>query len=186
MRNGRATTQARSEAFVEEIDDLQYETGEGPCLESIKTGDMYYVNCTPDEDRWKEFCDLAAHHGVGSVLSFPLRAQVHALGALNLYSMEVDGFSEGDKDMAKIFAAQASIAVANAQLYDDSQMLVDNLYDAMASRGVIEQAKGIIIERENCSPEEAFETLKKASQDTNVKLRDIAARLVEAAQARRT
>jgi AmiR/NasT family two-component response regulator len=86
--------------------------------------------------------------------------------------------------MAQTFSAYAAVALANAHLYDTTATLAQHMQAAMQHRAVIEQAKGILIAGRGCSPEEAFTILRKLSQDTNRKLRDVAAALVDQAQTR--
>ena len=179
VRDNRVMTATCTDPLVGEVDELQYETQEGPCLESIKTGNIYYIPSIADEGRWQDFVALAEKHEIASVLSYPLQVRDSRFGALNLYSGRVDGFGEDDRRTGAIFATQAAVAVANYQMYDASQKLVDNLHDAMLSRATIEQAKGILMEREGVDATDAFELLRKASQDANVKLRTLAQQVVQ-------
>jgi AmiR/NasT family two-component response regulator len=100
-------------------------------------------------------------------------------GALNFYARDADAFSDESLDLAQTFAAHAAVAVANAHLYETTAALAEQMTQAMATRAVIEQAKGIIMRDRGCSPDEAFDALVRLSQETHLKLRDIARRLVD-------
>lgn len=100
------------------------------------------------------------------------------VGALNLYSRS-DPFGEADERAAYELATHAAVTLANAQAYAQTQALVGHLNEALKSRDLIGQAKGIIMERERCSPERAFEILRSVSQRANLKLRDVAQEVVD-------
>ena len=129
------------------------------------------------EDRWPDYAPGAAAAGIGSVLSVPLPMQESVTGALNLYSTTTHAFDDESMEVARGFAGYA--AVANAQLYATTATLARQMQEAMESRAVIEQAKGVITGQNRCSEQEAFDRLVRASQSRNRKLRDIAAAVVQ-------
>jgi GAF domain-containing protein len=129
-------------------------------------------------DRWPEFSTAAATAGVQSVLAVPLVANSQPLGALNLYSKSPGGYDEAAEETARLFSEQAAVACANAEVYWRTHNLTEHLREALESRDVIGQAKGILMARRNCTPDAAFEALRQASQYRNVKLRDIAEQVV--------
>ncbi len=131
------------------------------------------------EERWGPFPSEALRHGVGSSLSLPLAVRQQPIGALNLYSRAERAYTDLSREIARLFAAQASVAVANAQVYEASRRLTEQLQEATLTRSVIEQAKGILIAERGCDEDTAFELLRAASQRQNVKLRDVAQRLVD-------
>lgn len=100
------------------------------------------------------------------------------LGALNLYSKTVESYDENDEETAALFSEQAAVACANAEVYWRTYSLTEHLREALESRDVIGQAKGILMARRNCTPDAAFETLRKVSQHRNIKLREIAEQVV--------
>src|SRR4051794_6452009 len=121
-----------------------------------------------------------------SSLSLPLPIQKHVTGALNFYARDVDAFNEQTIELAETFAAQAAVAVANAQLFEATAALAQQMQEAMANRAVIEQAKGIVMSERRCSADEAFDVLVRRSQTSHTKLRDVAQEVVdEASGARR-
>lgn len=183
--DGRPTTAARTDAETQEIDSAQYEADEGPCLHAFRTRRVVHVRSIRNDARWRNFRSSALEHGVHSSLSIPLEVDDSAIGALNLYGSAENGFSADDERNATLFAAQASIALQNAQAYWGAYQEALNLGEAMKSRALIEQAKGILIGETGVSAEEAFDMLRRASQRENRKLRDIASEIVERAQRRR-
>jgi GAF domain-containing protein len=115
---------------------------------------------------------------VRSVLAVPLVASDRPLGALNLYSRTAEGYSDADEETAVLFSEQAAVACANAEVYWRTYALTEHLREALESRDVIGQAKGILMARRGCTPDAAFEALRKVSQHRNIKLRQIAEQVV--------
>ena len=181
MRDGKPSTPVFTDPDAASIDDAQYGSGAGPCLDAYRQGATFRIDDTRADRRWPEFVDAAVSYGVLSTLSLPLQADGTPIGALNLYSRSTHGFPDDD-ELPEAFAAHASVLLSNADAYWSAQELTAQLEAALESRGVIEQAKGIIIARDRCSPDEAFEVLKMESSRTNTKLRDIAAAIVAVAQ----
>jgi GAF domain-containing protein len=175
---GKDRTAAASDSYTLSIDNLQYEAGEGPCVESLERGERVRIEDISQETRWSEFTRRAAEHSLRSSLSHPLH-QNGSVGALNLYAKTVHAFDDRAAAVAEIFAKQASIALHNARTYMAGRVLAEQLVEALQSRDVIGQAKGILMERRGITGDEAFEILSTASQKHNLKVRDVAQRLVE-------
>jgi GAF domain-containing protein len=161
------------------LDERQYDDEAGPCLEAAKSGTRISIPDMASETRWPQFARDATGRGVRSSLSIPLPVQRDVTGALNFYATEPAAFSDQSIDLAETFAAHAAVAVANAHLYETTAALAEQMQQAMATRAVIEQAKGIIMRDRKCNAEEAFDALVRLSQETHLKLRDIAQRLVD-------
>lgn len=174
----KVTTAAASDAFTLEIDHIQYDTRQGPCLEALETGEFREIKAVSVEDRWPEFCLRAGEKGFGSNLSFPLTAN-GSVGALNIYARSEHAFDEAAIALGEIFARHASIALQNAQTYAAARRLADNLNEAIQTRDMIGQAKGILMEREGVSDDKAFDMLRTISQAQNIKLREVARLLIE-------
>jgi GAF domain-containing protein len=172
-------TVAFTDQSAVELDERQYETERGPCLDAAASGQLISIPDTSAETPWPRFTQTAAQRGIGSTLSVPLPVQRQVTGALNFYATEVAAFSEANIDLAQTFAAHAGVAAANAHLYESTAALAEQMKQAMATRAVIEQAKGIIMRDRNCPPDEAFDALVRLSQETHLKLRDVAQRLVD-------
>jgi GAF domain-containing protein len=178
-RDGRPATVGSSDDRAVRIDELQYTEAEGPCLDAVREGSLFRVRDLADEPRWPSYTPRAAAAGARSSVSLPLSAHGQTVGALNLYSERPDGFSAADVALGELLAAHAGVAVHGATLYFASRDLADQLNEAMASRAVIEQAKGILMAREGITAEDAFDVLRKQSQHGNRKLRNLATELVE-------
>jgi GAF domain-containing protein len=133
------------------------------------------------EERWPRFNRLAADRDIPSSLSLPLVVRGSAIGALNLYSA-TEGNYVGLATAAESFARQAAIVLANAQAHASAEQLNDNLKEALHTREIIGEAKGIVMERERVSEEEACDILSRVSQKTNTKLRDVAQQVVDSTQ----
>jgi GAF domain-containing protein len=181
-REGPRTAVATSEAAIR-VDNSQYVSDEGgPCLEAYRQQRMFRIDSTADDQRWPDFCRAAAEAGIISTLSVPLVVGGDGLGALNIYRHQLPGFSAADEVLAASFASYASVALANARDYWRTQRLAGQLEEAMATRGVIEQAKGVLMASQGCSADQAFQLLVAMSQRGHVKLHDVARDLVEKAR----
>jgi GAF domain-containing protein len=164
-------TLAATGALARAVDQAQYETGQGPCLDSLYEQQTVRLADMGSELRWPDFCARAAEQGVHSMLSVQLYVEGQRLGALNLHGRQVDAFSDESEQVALMFAAHAAVAFAGAQAQEQMQTAID-------SRDLIGQAKGILIERYKISGHDAFRLLVVASQTTNIKLYDVAEYLV--------
>jgi GAF domain-containing protein len=171
------TTAVFTDPAAPDIDIAQYRSGHGPCLEAYRTGTILRIDDTRRESRWPEFTAAALAHGVHSTLSLPLQVEDEPIGALNLYSRAVGTF-EDTEQVAVVFVAHAASILANAQAYWAGRALTEQLEEALLSRPVIEQAKGILMKEHGCDADQAFEILRQHSQAANRKLRDLAAEIV--------
>jgi GAF domain-containing protein len=181
---GRARTAAHTGELALMLDELQYAGGDGPCLEAAASQTTVLVPDSTQEERWPLFLQHAVDAGVQSSLSVGLPVHETVTGALNLYSLEPVAFGQNSLLTAQTFSGYAAVALANAHLYDSTSTLAQQMQAAMQYRAVIEQAKGILMAERRCTPQEAFMILSKLSQNTNRKLRDVAAVLVDRAQQR--
>ncbi|MDQ1700061.1 MAG: hypothetical protein QOG34_1924 [Frankiaceae bacterium] len=178
VRGDEASTAAFSGEVALNLDERQYALGHGPCLDAANAGEVVQIRDMQNETRWAEFAAAAYKAGISSSLSVPLPVQRQMTGALNIYSPEPDTFDDATIRMAESFANHAAVAVATATLYETAATLAAQMRHAMESRATIEQAKGVLICKHQCDPEEAFRVLVKMSQTSHLKLRDVAARLV--------
>ncbi|MGH9078330.1 MAG: GAF and ANTAR domain-containing protein [Acidimicrobiales bacterium] len=178
---GTATTRAATGGLVYEVDHYQYDIGEGPCLQTMIDDQVIEVGDMAAETRWPRFCQHAADRGVHSSLSFPLVVRGQALGALNLYAHQPGAFTLADRETGSMFAAQAAVALANADSYAASVKLAGQLREALDARAVIDQAMGILVGRNGYSLRLAFDALRARSQSENRKVRDVADGVVRAA-----
>lgn len=178
LRGDKATTAAYSGRQALHADELQYERGYGPCMDAGRTGLLMHVADMAGEARWPDYSAAVLDEGVRSSVSTPLPYQGATIGALNVYSGTVDAFSSEDIAACDEVADYIAVAVSNADAHGEAVQLAADMRRAMESRAVIDMAKGVLIARHHCSPEEAFAILSRTSQNHNRKLRDLAEALV--------
>lgn len=177
VENEQVTTSACSDRLVLELDGLQFEYDEGPCLDAVSEADTFYAEDLAGDPRWPRFGPAAAAAGMRSLLAF--RLQSGRLSALNLYGREPGAFGAFDRATGLLFSKLAGIALASAEERHEGDVRAQNLEDGLRTREVIGQAQGILMERERITADEAFAVLRQASQRMNIKLREVAQTLVE-------
>lgn len=179
-RAEKPTTSIFTDELAANVDKGQSEEGAGPCLEAFQQGRTVKVDDTgKEEGRWPAFVESALSYGVLSTLSAPIASATGTVGALNLYAPGEEAYSNQDEEDLTDFATQVAVVVANSLSYWCAFELADGLRQALRTRETIGLAKGLIMATNNCSADEAFTILVRASQRENVTLRDIAARTVE-------
>ena len=172
-KKGNVSTQAASGELVWELDKLQYELGEGPCVDSLRHASVLVVPRIRHDQRWPRFVPAAVRAGLKSQIAVKLYLDDQGtVGGLNLYSTSDENIHPEAESLADLFAAHAAIALGHAR---DRE----NLNAALNSRKVIGQALGMVMERYDIPEDAAFAFLLRASQDSNIKLRDIAQELVD-------
>jgi GAF domain-containing protein len=174
----RATTAVYTGQLALDLDESQYARDDGPCLHAARTAATVQVDDTRTESRWTDFMRRCVELGCLSSLSIPLGSPDTVGAALNSYSRAPSAFSEDSVRVGHRFARFAGIAVANMYAFQSARERADNLAAALDSRAVIDQAKGVLIERYRLTADQAFHMLVQASMATNRKLRDIADHLV--------
>lgn len=170
-------TTACTDPLVVALDTMQFDAGEGPCLDAVWGAATFYAEDLSDDTRWPRFGPAATAAGIRSLVAFPLSA--HRPGALNLYARLPLAFGAVDRAKGLIFATLAGIALSMAKDRATEEERFDNLQAALHSREMIGQAQGILMERERITAAQAFDVLRKASQHLNRKLREVAESLVE-------
>ncbi|WP_376708878.1 ANTAR domain-containing protein [Modestobacter marinus] len=178
LAGDRAVTSVFTGILALELDESQYGRGHGPCLHAASTGEVVEVTDARTEERWPDYARVAWERGSGSSLSVPLPIQEQVSGALNLYAREPHGFDAAARAAALRFAPYAAVAVSNMHAYESARSMAENLQAALESRAVIDQAKGILMERYKLTADQAFQTMAAVSMRRNRKVRDIAATLV--------
>ncbi len=182
VRNGEIETMAATDEIGEKIDELQRETNEGPCLASIEKQKTYRIPDTEQDETFPTFSRrAAAETGVKSALSFVLEVHHDARAALDLMSTKTDAFDDEDVSTGSVFAAQAGVVLANALTHATDQKKIEQLEEGLKTRQLIGQAVGIVMATRQVDENEAFQILVRISQNANVKLREVAQRLVEKA-----
>ncbi|MCV7423476.1 GAF and ANTAR domain-containing protein [Mycobacterium yunnanensis] len=184
-KDGDAHTAAFTDEQMVEVDTRQYESGRGPCLEAARRRMPVRVVVDVEEDRWPEFVAAAKAHGVRATLSAPLLvgdvgADREMVGSLNVYSRTTSAFDSFDEELVRLFTVAASMAITNAQRWQQTRDTVSQLERALSSRSIIDQAKGVLRLLYDLDADEAFAMLVKQSQDRNVKLYTVAEDILEA------
>jgi GAF domain-containing protein len=175
----RPCTAFFSDERAPEIDQAQYEEGDGPCLHAFRHAETISIDDLEHDQRWPKFRDRAFGYGVRSTLSLPMvGSERDPIGALNFYSDRTGGFGAADEELGSQLARQAAFVLANTRAYWDSRDLAVRIQDAQAARAVIEQAKGMLMAASGIDEDQAFGMLVSASQRENRKLRDVAAEIV--------
>jgi GAF domain-containing protein len=176
--NDKATTAVFSGRLALDCDESQYGRGYGPCLHAASTGELVEIADAQADTRWRDYLDRAVQRGVLGSLSVPLPVSEGVAGALNIYARKPNAFDEDSRAAATRFAPYAAVAVSNMRAYQEARDTADNLQVALQSRAVIDQAKGILMERYKLTADQAFQLLAGASMQTNTKLRTVADQLV--------
>ena len=177
LRHEQPTTAAFTGELALTLDEMQYDRGHGPCLEAALSGQVVEIIDGRVEDRWPEYMPTFLQAGALSSLAVPIPAAQLA-AALNVYAPVADAFTAENRQAVGEFAAYAGAALVNMDALQDALDLAENLQKAMQFRSVIEQAKGILIERHKLTADEAFRLLADTSMRVNRKVRDVAEELV--------
>ena len=176
---------AASSELVERADALQYELDDGPCLESWRDRVPVRVEDTFEDDRWPQWSRLVATAGIRSMLSTPLVAGDACIGAIKVYSDQPRVFDQRAAHLLELFARQAAVLLANVQTLADARRTSQQLTEALHTRDVIGQAKGVLLAQGAADDRAAFAMLISASQRTNTKLHQVAQQIVESVTERK-
>ena len=187
--DGAWMTPAFTGPLAQRVDAMQYALGQGPCLEAATAVEWtaILVRDLPSEKRWPALAAQGAATGARSVMSVSLfagpnlgvRGSDQAVGSLNLYAGRAAAFGESERDTGLLLALYAALALAATDAINDAGEQIDQLKEAMATRNVIGQAQGILMERNKFTAGQAFDRLRTASMNLNRKLRDVAKDLSE-------
>ena len=185
VKDGPSTV-ASTGQLATDLDETQYDRDHGPCLHAARTGELTEIADTRTDSRWPDYMPRAAKHGALSSLSVPLAIDEdeQVSGALNIYAREPHAFDEESRSAATKFAPYAAVAAGNLHAYRSARDMADNLRIALETRGVIDQAKGILMARHRLSADQAFQVLVRMSMKTNRKLRAVADDLVHTGELR--
>ncbi len=175
IKRREVRTQAATGELPRAVDQAQYDSGQGPCLDSLYTHRTVRLPDLDSETRWPMFAAQARAVGLRSMLAIQLYVNGQDLGALNLHCTEPDAFSDESEQVGLLFAAHAAVAMAGAQEEE-------HLRTALGTRDVIGQAKGILMERYKISSQDAFRLLVVASQHTNIRVHEVADYLARTGQ----
>lgn len=188
-RRGEHSTPAHHGDLALRLDQLQYEHGQGPSLDATETSGEAYAACADlaADTPWPTFAPAAVTAGGRSVLALGMfpdpSASLPRLATLNFYANHPDAFAHSARDIGMLLAAHASVALASTKALSKASLREAHLEQAMESRDVIGQAKGILMERQGLTPDQAFDKLRDASNRLNTKLGDLARHLADTGEA---
>lgn len=181
VEEGQYRTAAATDATATAVDKAQYQAEEGPGLDALKVS-LVYAQAFPDE-RWPVLASQPTESGVQSAVSYRLGTLSHddlaGAGSLNTYATTPDSFDAAAQEIGVILAAHAAVAARAVGERTTLEGFGRHLQQALLSRDVIGQAKGILMERLRITPEDAFDVLRRSSQQLNLKLREVATMLAE-------
>ncbi|MFG3335078.1 GAF and ANTAR domain-containing protein [Streptomyces tendae] len=176
LRGGKVQSLAPTEQVVIDSDELQGRVGEGPCFDAARSStaerQFRIMDFTDEAVRWPKYVPEARKLNLGSMMGFLLFTEDEDLGALNMYSYRPGAFTEADETAGWLLASHAAVAFSSARTHAQMQ-------EAIGTRHTIGEAMGILMGRHRLTEDQAFATLRRYSQDHNVKLRDVAARVCE-------
>ncbi|WP_251096709.1 GAF and ANTAR domain-containing protein [Streptomyces sp. Caat 7-52] len=176
LRGLQVESLAATEQLVVDSDRLQERLREGPCFDAARSrsGERVFriSDFTDEEPRWPAFAPRARELGVGSMMGFLLYTEDEDLGALNLYSRRAGAFNDVSETAGWLLASHAAVAFSSARTHAQMQQ-------AVATRHTIGEAMGILMGGHNLTEEQAFDVLRRYSQERNIKLREVARRVCE-------
>lgn len=167
-------TVGASNDLAADVDSIQYEVGVGPCLYALHEGIGMYVPDLANDHRWGDYGPRAAARGAASCVSIPVLVDDRPAAVLKAYASSIDGLSQSQRDLATSVAIDVAGGMGLARQLSIQAHTIDDRESAMDTRRVIDLALGVLMERTQCNANQAFGLLRKQSQDSNVKLTDVA------------
>ncbi|MER6029937.1 GAF and ANTAR domain-containing protein [Streptomyces sp. NPDC001851] len=176
LHGAKVQTLAPTRQLVVDSDRLQERLAEGPCFDAARSGEREPVfriaDLTREQPRWPAFAPMAHQLGVGSMMGFLLYTEDEELGSLNLYSRRPGAFTEASELAGWLLASHAAVAFSSARTHAQME-------HAVATRHTIGEAMGILMGSHHLTEEQAFDVLRRYSQENNIKLREVARRVCE-------
>lgn len=171
---GRTYTAVHTDDRTLRVDSEQYDANEGPCLHASRTSTTVLVDATDAAERWPRFAAAAAEEGIHSFLAAPLFTSEMTLGSFNLYGRKRSAFDSIDADILDLLTATVSRTIGDFARFTSARDVAASIQRALETRAPIEQAKGMLMAIHGIDADEAFNMLRKKSQDTNTRLHDVA------------
>lgn len=172
--DGQPTSIAVSDRLAVEIDLVQYQSGEGPCLAAIDQGQVIRIDVLERDARFTHFAPGALDLNLSSVLSVPLAANGRSVGALNLYSREPDAFGAGSEEAVQPMADYAAEVISTSPIYAYSLDMVDGLAESIETQALIDQATGVLMATENSTSAEGLDRLRELALQSGQSMRTVA------------
>lgn len=176
---GRTYTAVHTDQRTLRVDGEQYDAGDGPCLHAARTGTIVVVDAADAAERWPRFAAAAAAEGIHSFLAAPLQAAGQPLGSFNLYGRTRSAFGTLDADILDLLTATVSRTIGDFARFKSARDVAESIQRALATRGPIEQAKGMLMAIHGIDADQAFDRLRTQSQNTNTPLYRVATAFVE-------
>jgi GAF domain-containing protein len=173
-----APSAVASDDWAKGLDETQFAEHEGPCLDAFRTGNAFRIRDFTSDNRWPSYSEQAIARGASSMLSIPLTSQGNLIGALNFYSRKPNAFDAEAASLGQVVAGHVGLASQVSAAFFRHRDLAEQLAEAMKSRAVIEQAKGVLMALHSIDADAAFDMLRSDSQNNNRKLRDVATDVV--------
>ncbi|RHA44435.1 GAF and ANTAR domain-containing protein [Cellulomonas rhizosphaerae] len=178
-RRGRLGVVASSGDRARHCDEVEYAADDGPCVEAAESLELVLAADLATETRWPAWTQAAREAGFRSAAAFPAAVEPGVSVAVNLYSDDPEASMEASSERGMMYAAEVARAVQLSLRVARESETSQDLRAALVSRSVIDQAVGVIMGQNRCTSDEAFAMLRSASQHRNVKLRDVAASIIE-------
>lgn len=172
------TTVGASSSLAVDVDLLQYALGVGPCLHALSTGEGLYVPDLASDTRWGDYGPRAAARGAACCISVPIIVEEHPAAVFKVYATQVDGLTADQQRLASQIAVEITGGIGLAGKLAEQAKELDDRASAMNTRRTIDLALGIMMERMACGPQQAFDLLRRYSQQYNVKVNDAARQIV--------
>lgn len=175
---GNLVTIGTSDRAGWEADQVEFDTGDGPCVEALRTGTVIKAIDLAEERRWPAWAAVATMLGFSSAAGIPADVSTGQRIALNLYAPAPQAFDDETLRRATLFTEEVARTIPTATRLFEADERASQLEQALASRSTIDQAIGVLMTQNQCTPDVAFGILRRASQNRNVKLRDVAATII--------
>ena len=176
---GNLITVGSSDRLAWEADQIEFDTADGPCVDALRTGDVVLVPDVAGERRWPAWTTVATLLGFSSAAGIPAEVGPGQRIALNLYARDADAFDDEALQRATLFVEEVARTLPTALRLTEADERSSQLEQALAGRSTIDQALGVLMAQNQCTRDVAFSVLRRASQNRNVKLRDVAAGIIE-------
>ncbi|WP_370950312.1 ANTAR domain-containing protein [Amycolatopsis sp. cg5] len=174
IRDRKPETTAYTDKRALQVDQAQYRAGDGPCLRAAANGEVVRVSVATAHELWPPFVESAKELGVRSFLAAPLHVDERLIGAINLFGFAEHGYQDLDEQVLRLYSLVAESSMRLLRRWQEANQLAVQLDAAMRNRAVIEQAKGMLMAIHTIDENAAMARLITESQNTNVKLRDVA------------
>jgi hypothetical protein len=180
LDHGKPRVVAASGEDVRLLELFQVQCDQGPCLDAIRSGEAVTVDdISAAADRWPDFCAAAARTGYLTVHAVPMRLRKEVIGGLNVFRPDGPAISLAEQQIVQALAGIATLGILQQRSAQRSGMLAEQLQVALASRVVIEQAKGILAEQGKVGLEPAFVQLRRYARNNNLPLSQVARQVVD-------